>query len=352
MRRLAAALALLLAFAAPAAAGDERDAAIVARTIDGFIRPATARFAVHGRRLSDAVAGFCAAPGPEARAAVDGAFKDAVTGWSGIQFLRFGPLVESHRLERIAFWPDPKGIALRQIRKAVAERDASVTDPARIAGKSVALQGLTAIEYLLFADGDPAGPFRCGFAAAAAASLADTVSEIAREWADPQGFSRRLLAPGADDPLYRTPSEALAELHRALSTGLQVTQEQKLKPVLGSDPDSARPFLAPFRRSGFSLDVLAADAAALMAFTEAGGFTRDLPEDFRWLDNSIAFEFRNAVKAAEAVPVPIDEAVYDAAARGRLEYLALVLGDLRSMVQQQLAAALGLTVGFNALDGD
>ena len=44
--------------------------------------------------------------------------------------------------------------------------------------------------------------------------------------------------------------------------------------------------------------------------------------------------------------------MYDPAARDRLGYTVVVLGHLRDLTQRELAAALGLTVGFNALDGD
>lgn len=353
MRVLPTALVLALLSATPAAADPARDGAIVARAVTDYIRPATERFArdIHG--LDDAVEGFCATPGGDTRAALDAAFRSAVEGWSGIQFLRFGPLVDEHRLERIAFWPDPKGIGLRQLRRALADRDAAVTDPGQLAGKSVALQGLTALEYLLYGDGsDRPDAFRCTFATAAAGSLATVADAIAGEWAAPQGFAERLMQPDGDDPVYRKPAESLAELHRALTTGLQVTQDQKLKPVLGDTPDSAKPFLAPFRRAGLSVAVLAADLSALGAFTAAAGFARDLPDEYRWLDNSLAFEFGNAVRAAGAVTLPIDEAVHDETARDRLRYLFVVLGNLRSMARQDLATALGLQGGFNALDGD
>jgi len=362
MRRLATALVLFAALAAPAVADQPasdpaRDAIIAQHAVEDYIRPATARFARDAQVLNGAVTGFCAAPGTATetatRTAVDDAFRIAVEGWSGMQFLRFGPLVEDNRMERIAFWPDPKGIGLRQLRRVLADRDASVTDPEQLAGKSVALQGLTALEYLLYSDdGTSPDDFRCAYAVAAADALAGVATAIADGWAAPDGIAERLMQPDSEDPLYRSPSEALSELHRALSTGLQVTQDQKLKPVLGNDIKTARRFRAPFRRSGLSVHVLAADASALMAFLDLGGFTRSLPEEYRWLDASIAFEFENAVMAAEAVTLPIDEAVYDPAARGRLEYLSVVLGNLRTMTQQELAAALGLTVGFNALDGD
>src|SRR3546814_2119216 len=108
--------------------------------------------------------------------------------------------------------------------------------------------------------------------------------------------------------------------------------------------DKARPFAAPFRRSGLSVAVIAADLAALQAFVEKAGLTRSLPERHRWLEDSMAFEFDNAAASARAVTLPIDEAVYDAEARGRLSYVFTVLGGLRHLTRDDLAAATGLTV--------
>lgn len=358
MRRLTSTLALFIAFANPVAADQPadagpRDTAIARRAVEDYIRPATARFAQETRALHDGVADFCTDPGDVSRTALDDTFRTAVEGWSGVQFLRFGPLVEDNRMERIAFWPDPKGVGLRQLRRALADRDASVTDPVQLANKSVALQGLTALEYLLYGDGGSSpDDFRCAYALAASEALAEAAVAVADGWAASDGIARRLTRPDGEDPLYRTPSEALAELHRALATGLQVTQDQKLKPVVGEDMNGAKPFLAPFRRSGLTTDVLAADALALKTFADRAGFSRSLPDEYGWLGNSMAFEFENAVKTAESVALPIDEAVYDEAARGRLDYLSVVLGNLRTMTQQDLAAALGLKAGFNALDGD
>ena len=86
------------------------------------------------------------------------AFAATVAAWSKVEILRFGPVTEDHRYERLFYWPDPKGIGLRQVQEALAKQDESVTLPDELAGKSVALQGLPALEYLLYGDGAEASP--------------------------------------------------------------------------------------------------------------------------------------------------------------------------------------------------
>src|SRR3546814_4200550 len=66
------------------------------------------------------------------------------------EFLRFGPLVAANRYERIYFWPDPRGITLRQVQGLLGQADGSMPDAAGLATQSVALQGLPALEYVLY----------------------------------------------------------------------------------------------------------------------------------------------------------------------------------------------------------
>jgi predicted lipoprotein len=67
--------------------------------------------------------------------------------------IRFGPVTEENRLERILFWPDRKGIGLKQVQAAIAGEDATAADPQTLPGKSVAMQGLGALEFVLFGTG-------------------------------------------------------------------------------------------------------------------------------------------------------------------------------------------------------
>ena len=45
------------------------------------------------------------------------AFAATVEAWSVVEPIRFGPVAQEHRFERIFYWPDPKGLGTRQIRE-------------------------------------------------------------------------------------------------------------------------------------------------------------------------------------------------------------------------------------------
>src|SRR3546814_8604156 len=61
------------------------------------------------------------------------------------EFLRFGPLVAANRYERIYFWPDPRGITLRQVQGLLGQADGSRSEE-----HTSELQSLMRISYAVF----------------------------------------------------------------------------------------------------------------------------------------------------------------------------------------------------------
>jgi predicted lipoprotein len=189
---LAIVMATTLLWGSVVTARAEADHAAIAKaSLTQVIRPGYAAFADATGALEDKLDALCAQPSSDALSQAKDAFAAAVAAWSKVEIIRFGPVIEDHRFERLFFWPDPKGIGLRQIQDALAKQDGAVTEPNQLADKSVALQGLPALEYLLYGDGadalaaapkvedgqqplpdldDPA-QFRCSFAASVATKI-------------------------------------------------------------------------------------------------------------------------------------------------------------------------------------
>lgn len=347
----AAMLAPLPALAAP-------PADLGLRLADGYVRPAMARLAQHANELEQALSGWCGkGGGKDGAQAVRQAFADTALAWSGVGFLRFGPLVQGNRYERLVFWPDTRGVMQRQVRALLAQADPAALAPAALASRSVAMQGLPALEYVLYDEPGlidaPAGKesaYACGYAVAVAGNIAGVSAELQQAWS-PQGeFGRQFTAPSADNDLYRSQQEVAAEAVKALSTGLQFARDIKLMPVLGDSPQAARPKRAAFWRSDLSLPMLAASLRGMRAFYDAGGYR--YAKDEGWIDQAVRGELDRAVAAIEAVHVPLQQAVTDAASWQRLALAGLILKNAKDIVDQHFAPALGVTIGFNALDGD
>ena len=171
------------------------------------IRPGYNDLETKSRTLQEKADALCREPSQSALEATKDAFTTAVESWSKVEIFRFGPVNREHRYERLFFWPDPKGIGLRQVQRALSTKDETVTTADAIAAKSVALQGLPALEYLLYgkgadelARGYPEVGFRCLFAASVSANIARIATQVAEGWREEAEDSKRFLTPAANDP--------------------------------------------------------------------------------------------------------------------------------------------------------
>lgn len=327
------------------------------RLASGYARPAVAKMTDAASALDQELGGWCGRPDPAGAARVGQAFATLAQAWSGVEILRFGPLVQANRFERLAFWPDTRGVMPRQVQALLAAKDEDLLKPGALAGRSVAVQGLPALEYVLYgepallkADGGPAFGYACGYARALAGNVAAISRDVGQAWSKEGDFGRQFAKPQAGNDLYRDPQEVAAEAMKALSTGLQFARDVKILPVLGDTPDAARPKRAAFWRSGLSTRLLAANLDGLKAFYAAGGYP--LPSGDEWIDASVRGELASAAQTLRAVPAPLDQALAGDEGRRLLVLASLTIQNAKAIVDQNLAPALGVTIGFNALDGD
>ncbi len=354
-------LAVLLAvLAAPAFAQSAiPNREIVEGAVDGYIRPAFAQFAEEAGALRQDVAALCAAPSAEALMETQDQFRATIIAFSRIEFVRIGPLRIADRYERLLFWPDRKGIALRQVQSALAEQDPTAAAPETLQEKSVAMQGLVALEYLLFGTGSGdlgsgAAAYRCTYAAASSSLIAGLADTLSTEWHDdsPTGHKAALTDPKPDAEEYRTELEAQERLASTLIHGTETIRDQRIMPILGTAQGSPKPRSALFWRSKMTAPALAANFDGLHDFFLAARYPDAVGAQNAWVANGAIFEFENAARAAAAITDPIEQAVADPVQFDALKYMSIITGSLDNLLGENLAAMLGLAVGFSALDGD
>ena len=356
--RVAAAIFAVMTMACGAMAQDVPTLSDVARrAVEDVFRPGFAAYAEATAELDASFDTLCAAPGSDTLEISRNAFAETVTAWSRIELYSIGPLREDNRNERILFWPDRKGIALRQVQQILAEGDESATDPATLTGKSVAVQGLGALEYLLWGTGAESlagadGGFRCRYAGAIGTVLAATAVQMSAEWADPDGISKRLISPAESDPDYRNTREVAEELSGLLAHGVELIRDQRLLPFLGRDGAPAKPKSALFWRSGLTAASVAGDFEGLQRLFQGSGLDVAGGAENAWVANTGGFEFRNAARALALLTAPVEAALEDPKQRHAYDYLVLVTQSLGTILGENLPAALGLSVGFSSLDGD
>jgi predicted lipoprotein len=359
MRAIAAALTLSAAALTPASAGT-LPADLGQRLADAYIRPATAAFTARSTALQGRLAQWCAAGAPAGdRGQVDADFHRLLAAWARVEFLRFGPLVHDNRFERIFFWPDPRGLVARQLGAALKAADPAALVPGALRSRSVAVQGLPAIEQLLFgegaqavSDGTPASRYRCDLAAATAANVRDIATELQRDWSASGGAGRDFAAPAAGNALYRSADEVAAEAFKALATGVKFLREAKLAPMMGATPAEARAQRGAFWRSNATARYLAAGAGGLGDFYAAARLADSYAPAERSADESFLAEVGRAQSHLQAVAaMPLEDAL-TGTERRHVVLAQLMADNLRNMIDEVIAPAFGVTLGFNALDGD
>lgn len=351
-------LAVLLALLSlPALAQERAPDPVMQGAVDGVIRPSIINFARNASGLGRSMEALCSAPSLSALTIAADRFRVTALDFGRVEMFRLGPLMEENRSERLLFWPDRKGIALRQVQAILSEKDETATDPATLRGKSVAVQGLGALEYVLFGNGAETltggdGNFRCRFGLAIAQSVAGVAQDLATGWFRPDGVAQHLLSPSADNVDYRSEREVLEELVGQLSHGLESVRDTRVNPFIAKDGGKANPKLALFWRSGLTVPMLRANVEALRDLYVVSGVGELAGGKDPSLAGSIEFEFGNAERALNAVTQPVEQAVADPKQAQGLNYLVIVTGSLQTQIGEQLSTALGLSVGFSSLDGD
>ena len=353
---MAAALLVIAPLVAQADASPDAEGELGHRLTEGYIAPAMSRFHDAAANMGSALRTACIEAEHGGAAKLAPAFERLVEAWAGIEFLRFGPLVDSNRFENIFFWPDPRGVMTRQVQAMLARPGAQVPDAGSLASHSIALKGLPALEYVLYRNkGLLAGSeaanreSACAYAIAVAGNLEQVGADLTAQWGEGGEMAERFSQPGPDNPLYRNAQEITAEAVKALSTGLQFQADIKLAPALGSDVAGANYRKAPFWRSHLAIQSVEAAVHGMLAFYDAGGY--HFP-DATWIDENIRGELRRAAENLAEIHDPGSELFSSEHSHRELTLVTLQLRNAKDLVDQHMAPALGVRIGFNALDGD
>lgn len=350
--------ALLCCAAAPSAHAEADHGAIARAALSEVVRPGYAELARSATALNGKVDALCEAPSAAGLDAAKEAFVATVMSWSRVEIFRFGPVIKDHRYARLFYWPDPKGIGLRQVQRVIAEKNETATAPATLAKKSVALQGLPALEYLLYGPGAETlsktgdDNFRCRFAAAITANMANIAEEVEKAWGVDAAFTKDFLEPGQNDPLYRAPKDVTLELFKAFTSGIGLVRDQKLGKPLGVSEERAKPRLAALWRSGLSFQNMVGNLEGVRRLFIKGGFARIVTQESPGVENSILFDLNHSIEVLRDIDAPISDAVRDEELRAKLEALRVALKSARTTAASMIERGAGLSFGFNAMDGD
>ena len=350
---------LVLASAAPASSQQALAPADYARVnaalVESHALPGYRKLAAATEAFATASEAFCAEASDAGLAQLRARFHDTMDAWMGVQHLRFGPVESFNRAHRFYFWPQARAKVADAVAEIVAEREDAAALAARIESANVAVQGLLAAEVLLhdarYLGADARG---CGLLAAVTANMSAMAAGILADWREGDGaFASLMAAPGPDNPQFEDHADGTLAFFQGLHDSLQLIHDVKLKPVIGESAQQVRPVLAESRLSGRSQRNIAVTLEALQAlYISEGGLGSLTAVADPKLDDLMHKAFRLTLATAQSLGGPVENAAADAARRPKAEKLAKQVRALRQIVRDRLAPALGLAVGFNALDGD
>ena len=314
---------------------------ITADIVNNYVAPRYAALAEAGQALSDTAATDCAATSDPLRTAYGAAFDT----WIAASHMRFGPSETDDRAFALAFWPDGRGATPKALGSLIRDEDPIAESPDAYRDMSIAARGFYAMEFLLYDEtisalGD--ADYRCQLVRTVATDIASLTQDIATDWVDSYAA---LLTNPSDDGVYRTDLEAMQELFKALTTGLQLTSEARLGRPLGTF-DQPRPRRAEAWRSGRSARHV---AVALESLADLGSrLSADDPE----LQESLDAAFTRALTQIAALDDPAFAGVASPASRIKVEAIRSRVEEIREIAENELGSSLGVASGFNALDGD
>jgi uncharacterized protein len=330
---------------------------IMIRAIEDFVQPGYARMHQAATDLSSTVESLCETPSAEALEQARATFADTVMAWSRVEIVRFGPVTGENRYERILYYPDRRGVGLRQIQGLINSVEPYPQTLAQLQSKSVALQGLPALEYGLYGTGSETlattdGADRCSYAALVAANIEAIAGELDAAWADPEGISRLWMKPGSDNPVLRDNREALVELLGVVVHGIEMVRDIRLRAFFGETPLEDRPDAAIYRRAGETMNSIAANLEGISSLFENSGMTLVLPQENREIGYRISAELDEAIVLARSLQQTPRELLADPASRAQLEDLRGRLARIKTLANKNYGNAVGLTAGFSFADGD
>ncbi|WP_135079088.1 imelysin family protein [Terasakiella sp. SH-1] len=270
------------------------------------------------------------------------AYQKTADAWAAVQHITFGPVSLLIRKDRLYHWPERRNAVAKGMTKLLAKEDEALLAPKKFARTSVAVQGLPALERLIYG-GLLDSEWSCKVGKTVAQNVATMTKNTAQDWKALQA----VIQKGEGHPLYfETMSEVTIRLFTELLAGFQMINEQKIALPMSTSIKKANGRRAEGWRSNRPNRFVTESAHALRNM--ATPFMHFLPKKDH---DELAQQFETFLNAANKLPT-LTTAVKDVAGREQLKDFLAISKETRALIIKQFTQHLGIPVGFNNLDGD
>lgn len=289
--------------------------------------------------LADASVAYCD-EGP--REPVLSALEATWQAWAPLDAYQFGPIEQQAAALTVNFFPDKKNFTGRALHQHLKRPEAEQGDPAIVANSSAALQGLPAIERLLFEDLQT-----CPALVGVTGNLARIASDLYDGWFAPDGWADLVRSAGPDNAVYLSNTEFTKQAFTAIDFSILRLKDHRLGRPLGTY-ERAFPKRAEAWRAGLTNQIMIAQLDGLTALIDEG-FSEAVSPPARDEAIKILADLRTRI---DAIGAPLAKAVENPLMRVRVEGIMSKLDQLKLHLDTEIAPSLGVETGFSAGDGD
>lgn len=343
---------VLIAIGSMNSQADALDDRFLAATTDALIMPAYQRLASHTDALHQQSQAFC--QGRITLSELQQSWLASAQAWSFISPVNVGPVSQGNQAWRLQFWPDKKNLVQRQLKPLLKQPAESINAP-QLAEKSIAIQGLNAVEYLLFdqySGGLEPGKTACALLQAMSTNIHESALSLYDGWR--LSFREQWL-----DKELNQNGRHVNRLYTAAVTSLDVVKGRKLGEPLGMKEGSlsqnSNPWFLEAWRSRQSLALLG----------EVIEFNRQLYEHEQGLgvylltrspeSTGLDQQIRQQFAVLNVTLNKMSHSLFDQIQSGQTGDAVALYQQLESLVQHlsiDYPRASGLQMGFNSNDGD
>ena len=307
------------------------------------------------KQLQTKIATLCQKTDPQNLVQAQQSWHDAMNAWMEVSVLQFGPVMDNDLRLRVQAWPIRPKLLARAI-KPILKKPKPVTVQ-QIENSSVALQGLPAIEYLLFKQNATElikASGGCSSLKAISEHTATLAQRLSRAWQKdfPEVFSSRTVLKDKELALAQ-----LDDYMNGLATSLQQIKRRKLEEPLGLLGGKGKKALLESHLSKASLNNIRSNIQSIHQLLE-GGDTYGVIDFLRqFKGDGVALllleDQLNLVKTTlKSMNFNLEDAYANPAQMKQVENLFEQTGKLLSVMEKSVFKELGVTRDFNSEDGD
>ncbi len=277
--------------------------------------------------------------------------------WAKVQLISFGPISFLERRERLDYWPDKHRVGERQLRKLLNSEEPIEWNIENFRDKSVAVQGLNAMERILFSKEEYLDNKRCQLAKLVAVNVMNISAEVSSQWSKkPIEFKNDLLNPSPDLTFFANSKEVSSVLLNDMSTQLRFLSDIKIAnglPKKGNKAGNYRQLES--WRTGSTFALMKSNILTIENYYKQG-FAEQIIKFWPKKHQQIIKLFTDALDIVEFLhsqaTVSMNQLLTQQNNLDRLKQLQNILFDIDVIFKKEIVSALNLNIKFNALDGD